>query len=284
MCGMIVASFSRMTKMSHFNQPDHLLREQYRDASNLNARIALHERFSLNPEPWWSWLWRMTNLPASARILEVGAGPADFWRTNLDRIPDGWRITLSDFSPGMIRQARANLGATATRFHFARINVVALPFPAGAFDGVFANFMLYHAPDLDKAIRELHRVLKPGGRLYAATNGPGHMRQLKDMIRNLDEDALMFGAEDVFGLNNGKDALRRYFPIVNCYLYDDALRVTEVEPLVAYALSGRRSEKLGRDPEPLRRAIRQTIEREGVFVIEKHSGLFEAVKASALGA
>ena len=281
MCGMIVASFPRMTKMSHFNQLDYLLREQYRDASNLNARIALHERFSLNPEPWWAWVWRMTHLPASARILEVGTGPADFWRTNLDRIPDGWRITLSDFSPGMIRQARANLGAAAARFHFARINVVALPFPAGAFDGVFANFMLYHAPDLDRAIRELYRVLRPGGKLYAATVGVRHMKQLKDLLRRLDPKAILVRVEDLFGLESGVDALHHHFPIVNRYLYDDALHVTKTEPLVAYALSGQRSPELERDPEPLRQAIRRTIEREGAFVIEKHSGLFEAIKAAA---
>ena len=264
--------------MTGIEQAKALLQRQYRDASRLNARIALHSRFSINPEPWWEWVLRMMTLPANARILEVGTGPADFWHANLDRIPAGWTITLSDFSPGMIDQARRNLGAASGRFTFARINVVDIPFPDGQFDGVVANFMLYHAPDLDRAISELHRVLKPGGRLYAATNGPRHMKQLNDLILELDPDARIITAAATFGLNNGAEALRRHFAVANCYLYDDALRVTEADPLVAYALSMDRSRILMQNPEPLRRAIAQTIEREGAFVIEKHSGLFEAIK------
>ncbi len=265
--------------MPHIAQATALLKRQYKDASRLNARIALHARFSVNPEPWWGWVWRMLHLPARARILEVGTGPADFWRANLDRIPDGWDITLSDFSPGMLAQARANLGEARQRFAFARINVEDIPFPAETFDGVIANFMLYHAPDLDRAIAELHRVLKPGGRLYAATNGPQNMQQLNDLLRRLDPQALDYRASTSFGLNNGADALHRHFPTVNRHHYDDALRVTEVAPLVAYALSMDRSPMLSRNPEPLQRAIARKIEAEGEFVIEKQSGLFEAIKA-----
>ena len=266
--------------MTGTNQAKALLERQYKDASRLNARIALHARFSTNPEPWWGWVLRMMHLPADARILETGTGPADFWRANLDRIPDAWRITLSDFSPGMLDQARTNLDPDAQRFAFARINVVDIPFPDETFDGVIANFMLYHAPDRDRAIAELHRVLKPGGRLYAATNGPRHMKQLNDLIQQLDPDAVIHTASTFFGLNNGAEALHRHFPTANCYLYDDALRVTETGPLVAYALSMDRSPLLIQNPELLRQAIRRRIEADGAFFIEKHSGLFEAVKTS----
>ncbi len=264
--------------MKDFNQSDVLLREQYRDATKLYDRIRLHQRFSVNPEPLWEWVWRLVRLPANARILEVGSGPAHFWLTNHHQVPEGWEIVLSDFSPGMIQQARENLGDARHRYTFLCVNVMDIPFPDQYFDGVFANFMLYHAPNLDGAIRELHRVLKPGGRLYAATNGSGHMKQLKDLLRQLDPKAWLVGVETSFGLENGYDALRRYFPVVNSYHYDDALQVTEVEPLVAYALSGGISELLGRDSAPLREAIQQVIAREGMFFIQKRSGLFEAIK------
>ncbi len=265
--------------MTGIDQAKALLERQYKDASRLNARIALHARFSVNPEPWWGWVLRMMALPARSRILEVGTGPADFWRANLDRIPAGWEIILSDFSPGMMAQARANLGEACQRFAFARINVVDIPFPAATFDGVIANFMLYHAPDLNRAVAELHRVLKPGGRLYAATNGPGHMQQLNALIQQLDPQANNYRASTNFGLHNGADALHRHFPTVNHYHYDDALRVTEAAPLVAYALSMDRSPMLSRNPEPLQRAIARKIEEDGEFYIEKQSGLFEAIKA-----
>ena len=39
-------------------------------------------------------------------ILELGCGPAFFWRSNLEHIPDDWEIVLSDFSPGMLQKAQ----------------------------------------------------------------------------------------------------------------------------------------------------------------------------------
>ena len=257
----------------------YLLKHQYKDASKLNARIALHVRFSVNPEPWWEWVLRLMKLPEDARLLEVGTGPADFWRTNIGRIHGGWNVTLSDFSPGMLRQAQENLGKARTRFTFSRINVAHIPFPDASFDGVIANFMLYHAPDLDQALNEIQRVLKPGGRLYAATNGSRHMWQLNELLRRLDPNAKILTAATVFGLENGAEALHRHFPIANLYLFDDALQVTDADALLAYAFSMRRSQALAENPDRLRRAIQQEIDERGAFFIQKHSGLFEAVKA-----
>jgi len=258
---------------------NYLLENQYKDASKLNARIALHVRFSVNPEPWWEWVFRLMKLPKETRLLEVGTGPADFWRTNIGRIPDGWDVTLSDFSPGMLQQAQENLGDARERFTFSRINVQHIPFPDASFDGVIANFMLYHAPDLEQALREIQRVLKPGGRLYAATNGSQHMLQLNDLIRRLDPQAVIYTAASVFGLENGVEALHRHFPVVNRYVFDDALQVTDAEALLAYAFSMRRSQALAKNPDLLRNAIQQEIDAQGAFFIQKHSGLFEAVKA-----
>ena len=88
------------------------LREvQYRDDTNLNARAALHKRFSVNPVGLQRWILDLLDLPAQAGVLEVGCGPGDLWVANLDRIPPGWRVVLSDFSPGMVEAARRRLGS-----------------------------------------------------------------------------------------------------------------------------------------------------------------------------
>ena len=68
------------------------------------------------------------------------------------RIPAGWSITLSDFSPGMLDAAWRNLVVTGRAFQFKEIDAQSIPFEDETFDAVIANHMLYHVPDRPKAI------------------------------------------------------------------------------------------------------------------------------------
>lgn len=82
------------------------LHNPYGDATNLDARVALDQLYSTHPQDWHAWVYEQFDLPPEARILELGCGPGHLWRSNLERLPDGWRIVLSDRSRGMVRTAR----------------------------------------------------------------------------------------------------------------------------------------------------------------------------------
>ena len=96
--------------VSKFTDQQYLKTDQYKDSSNLDARVAIHQRFSTNPYGWFRWIFdTLLKLPSSARILELGCGHGLLWKENVDRIPSGWMITLSDLSPGMLDAAWRNL-------------------------------------------------------------------------------------------------------------------------------------------------------------------------------
>jgi SAM-dependent methyltransferase len=106
-----------------------------------------------------------------ARVLEVGGGPGEV----AERIGRefGAEVVMVDSSPRMVDLARA-------RGVDARIgDVQKLPFADGEFDCAVAAWMLYHVEDLDRGLSELRRVLRPGGRLVAVTNGRDHMQELR---------------------------------------------------------------------------------------------------------
>src|SRR6185437_6831553 len=88
----------------------YLLNSQYKDATNFEARVELHRRFSVNPYGFHRWVFDHFTTNEESKLLELGCGPGGLWRSNRGRIPAGWQITLTDFSPGMLQEARARLG------------------------------------------------------------------------------------------------------------------------------------------------------------------------------
>lgn len=175
--------------MAKFTDPTYLKTDQYRDAGNLNARIAIHERFSTNPQGWFPWVWDILSaLPAEAKVLELGCGSGALWSTCPERIPPGWSVTLSDFSAGMLDSAWRSLVTLGRGFKFEQIDAQQIPYPDETFDIVIANHMLYHVPDRPKALSEIRRVMKMNAHLVVATNGEAHLRELGNWLQRLDAE------------------------------------------------------------------------------------------------
>jgi ubiquinone/menaquinone biosynthesis C-methylase UbiE len=260
------------------SDPQYLKNVQYRDSTNLQARMALHERFSTNPYRWFRWVFDALNrLPPDARILEVGGGSGAFWKENADRIPPGWKITVSDLSPGMVDEAWRNLVVTGRAYQFKEIDVQSIPFEDETFDAVIAIHMLFHVPDRQRALAEIQRVLKPGGRLIATTIGKDHLKELHTWFQEVNDAFGSFGA--LFTLENGAEQLKPFFSRVTVSRRDDHLEVTEVEPILAYIRSTIHAVEA---TEEKLAALRQKLEKElaeqGRIYISKDSGLFEAIK------
>lgn len=260
--------------MSSITDSSHLLSSQYRDSSNLDARIELHRRFSTNRYSFYHWYFDHLELPEEARLLEVGAGSGALWQEAAGRIPPGWRITLTDLSPGMLNAAEQAL-AGVHAFTFSRADAQELPFPSGTFDAVLANHMLYHVPDRPLALGEFRRVLKPGGRLYAATNGSSHLQELRTLLAAYAEEMPMEGGIG-FGLDNGAEQLTQYFEHVELHRYEDSFHITESEPLKAYIGS---MLDYWRVPEERQAALNRKIDEmvaSGPIHISKDAGMFTA--------
>src|SRR5215469_7164829 len=99
------------------------LQQQYRDSSNFRKRAALVGKFSTNRYPWYRWVYdQLEDLTPAAKVLELGCGPGSLWKRNLDRIPAGCTIVLSDFSAGMLRDSGRNLGVNRSRFSFCQLD------------------------------------------------------------------------------------------------------------------------------------------------------------------
>ena len=254
------------------------LRSQYRDSSNLTARAGLHIRFSTEKYPWFHWVFDHFDIPEHGRVLELGCGTGLLWSENLERIPRGWSITISDASQGMVQEAEQSLPHTDLKLTFGKVDAQSIPYEKDSFDAVIANHMLYHVPDLPRALSEIRRVLRPEGHLYATTIGLSHMAELREVPRKLGIATPIGGDQIVahFNLDNGAGELERWFAEVEVERRNGVLVVTEATPLVEYVMSFTRLSD--EEAVKLRAYFNREIQLKGAFRITTETGIFKVVK------
>lgn len=265
--------------MQPYTDQAYLRAEQYRDARNLDARVALHTLYSTNKYGWQRWLFEQLPLTAGQRVLELGCGPGHLWSQNAERLPVSLDLTLSDFSPGMLEEAQTRLkGLRDVRYEV--IDAQQLRYPSASFDLLIANHMLYHIPDRQKALYEISRALKPRGYFCASTVGAGHMRELAELVRDFDPKlpAALVSQSVGFTLQGGGIELKEHFKRVDRFIYQDALEITQAAPLIAYVASTAGAMLSGERMVAFSQYIEKTLIALSSIHVTKESGVFICVK------
>ena len=251
------------------------LNNQYGTADKLNTRISIHAKYSVNKQGFGNWITEHYCFPEHASVLELGCGTGDMWKGKSEIIARCDRLILSDFSAGMLDQAKANL-KNESGIGYRVIDIQEIPCPDQSFDAVIANMMLYHVPDLAKGLSEVRRVLKDGGSFYCATYGEnGMMEYIGSLFSGYGIETRVNAN---FTLQNGAEKLSPFFTEINRDLYEDALLVTDVEDLVDYIFSLTGMTDLRKLP---RETVREVLSRhmvDGVLRIPKEYGMFIARK------
>jgi demethylmenaquinone methyltransferase/2-methoxy-6-polyprenyl-1,4-benzoquinol methylase len=99
-------------------------------------------------------------------VLDLASGTGDLARAYLEAVGSQGRVVMTDINPDMLAEGRKRclqLGV-AHKLEFAIVNAEQIPFEDNSFDCVSISFGLRNVTDKDQALREMHRILKPGGR------------------------------------------------------------------------------------------------------------------------
>ncbi len=267
-----------------------LTQKVYANDELLAIRQRTHELYSVPKLNFTEWVLDRIDWQGNERVLDIGSGPGTYFDLLATRIPQG-QLVAGDLSLGMAQKAsrhsRPNL--------VINCDAQTLPFASHTFDVVLANHMLYHIPDLDEALSEIHRVLKPSGCLVAATNSQYTLPEFEQLIRRVyyllgavsPEVEMMKQTAYRFQLEDGASKLAQHFFAVARYDLPGALIFPAVEPAIDYINSLRplREPQLPRRIawddfiEVLADQIQRLINHFGELVVNKMTGVLVATDA-----
>jgi SAM-dependent methyltransferase len=225
-----------------------ILREQaYADDTQLDIRHRTHQLYTVDPVDFGRWTLERLPWRGDERVLDVGCGPGDLLREMARQSAKaghlgGWSALVGfDFSAGMASKAASS--AAGLPVHFIVADAQSVPFPDGSFDVVMARHMLYHVPDIDRAVAEAARVLRPGGYFLTMTNSAGSMAEYQAIreqaagrypaINNPQRPTARFSLED------GPAFLEPHFDRVETHTLPGTLRFPTAQPFVDYFASAR---------------------------------------------
>jgi ubiquinone/menaquinone biosynthesis C-methylase UbiE len=259
------------------------VRDQYSNADKLRIRIETHERYSQgDTERIIDDCLGALALSPGLRVLDVGCG-AGSWHARIAAA--GAAVVGMDVMAGMLQEARAVGAALQPTPVFARADAQALPFCAATVDRVLCAGVLYHVSDCKRALLEMRRVLRPGGRAVISTNGAYAMRRIyelhADAARELGYEPLPitpghFTMDDL-------SLVQQVFPSTTRHVLQGALVFRTAEPALRFYATNRIDAVRDRPSDASHRArllpamrqrIEAVIQQEGEFIVPKSVGFF----------
>jgi SAM-dependent methyltransferase len=209
----------------------------YGDDANLAARQAIY-RYQVGRVEFLGWALGQIEWRGGERVVDVGCGRGQYLARLASEGLVGSLVGL-DLSTGMLASVRRRWPDEVAAPALVNADAECLPVRDGVADVALAMHMLYHVPDIPRAIGELRRVVRPGGTALVAANAPGGLAELYRL--RWDSIAAVAGREVEpwnwfrrFNLDNGAPMMRAEFEHVDVRPLERELRVPEPEPVVAF--------------------------------------------------
>ena len=157
--------------MNDITGTDHV-RTQYATEDRLETRTSLWRPTEDGRDPSREAFKAIDRaMTGNSDVLEVGCGTGAM-AERINALP-GVSLVAIDYSERFVELTAAR--GVDTR----QADICYLPFEDDSFDVVYAGWMLYHVRDLDRALAEIRRVLRPGGTFVAVTNGDDSLADLR---------------------------------------------------------------------------------------------------------
>lgn len=258
-------------------------------SSDLLKRIDIHNKFGSRDID--EWMLDLLDVQKSMRILDVGCGAGKQCFVFYNALEGDADITGGDLNQELLEKARRENANIGEPINFSELDFnKRFPVDSDQFDLVSACFAIYYAEDIPFTISEMHRVIKPGGRLF--TTGP--MPENKKLFYDIIHEATNKPIPPMPGSSRYSSqiltTIQKQFSNVEVHILENPLTFKTVEPFIDYTRASLSEDRklwksffegpqdFERIMQKITEVAKNRIEQEGKLVMTKVVGGFIAHK------
>lgn len=206
----------------------------YRETTNdLLKRIDIHSQYGTKNID--EWMLGIINLKKGMNILDIGCGAGKQCFTYHKFLNGEATITGGDVNEELLEKAKSENGRLNTGIKFISLDFnKSFPLEPDQFDFESCCFAIYYAEDIPFTIKEMHRVLKPGGRLFSSGPMPTNKQMFYDIIREATGKVIPPMPGSSRYSTQILDAMKKTFSKVDVEILENPLEFESVDPFIAY--------------------------------------------------
>ena len=256
---------------------------------DLAKRIDIHNRFGARDID--AWMLDLIDLQPGDRILDVGCGSGKQCFSYHDRLKGQAEIIGGDVSEDLLQQAREEDERRESHMRFVPLDFNK-PFPFGEvrFDFISCCFAIYYAEDIPFTIGEMHRVTRPGGRLFTTGPMPENKKIFYEIIKEATDKPIPPMPGSSRYSTEILSTIKSLYSKVDVHVFENPLTFTTVEPYIEYTRASMSEDRKlwssffqsSSDFEKIIAAItevaKRKLDRDGRLVMTKVVGGFLATK------
>lgn len=257
--------------------------------SDLQTRIDIHSKYGGRDID--QWMLDLLQIQKGATILDVGCGSGKQCFGYFNYLQGEAEIHGGDVSKDLLAQAIEKNTSIGNKIHFRELNFnQPFPYESNTFDLLSCCFAIYYAENIPATIAEMHRVIKPGGRLFTTGPMPANKQIFYDVIKEATGKPIppMPGSSRFHP--QILPAVQNLFSKVDVHVFENPLTFESVEPFLAYTRASLSEDRKlwnnlfeGKDSfnkvmDQIAEVAARRIQAEGKLVMTKVVGGILAVK------
>jgi ubiquinone/menaquinone biosynthesis C-methylase UbiE len=248
------------------------------NTSTLTARIEAHRKYAkleIN-----DWILEIINLQSEEKVLDIGCGTGKQIIPYKKRVGEKGRAVGTDISEELIEDARKIAQEAGLEIEFLVHDANnSFNFPDNTFDAISCCFAIYYLRDIEKALLELKRMLKPGGRIFLAGPTPENAKLLHTLHKKVTKKPLPYMPGVSRFMNEILSMVKKHFQKIKVDRLQNPMHFQDVDSFLDYYIStglfinsSNDDKEKGRYKEDIKKEVQKIIQKKGYVEIMKEIG------------